>query len=193
MAAKKKGKKGAPKRPVGRPPEPVPQDIADRVIAWVESGKPLAELCREPGMPNRRTIGKWRAKDEEFRARFARAREDGFDEIADECLAIADDASNDWMERTGNDGDSLGWQLNGEAVQRSRLRIDTRMQLLARWCPGRYGQKVAIGGSASLDPIKVESAGPPVPSDADLVAGIAKLAELGRELLHDDDGDADAG
>lgn len=191
MATKKKTQ--APKRPVGRPPEPVPQDIADEVVAWIESGKPLAEYCRQEGKPPRRTIHNWRDKDPEFAARFARAREVGFDEIADECLAVADDGSNDWMERTGKDGESLGWSVNGEAVQRSRLRVDTRLKLLARWCPQRYGDKLAIGGSASLDPIKVETPGPPVPSDTELAVGIAKLAELGRELLQHDGGDGDEG
>ncbi len=38
-----------------------------------------------------------------------------------------------------------------------------------------------------------EIPGPPVPSDTELAVGIAKLAELGRELLQHDGGDGDEG
>jgi hypothetical protein len=44
--------------------------------------------------------------------------------MEDELLEIADDATNDWIER--NDPDNPGWHVNGEHIQRSRVRIDTR-------------------------------------------------------------------
>lgn len=59
-------------------------------------------------------------------------------------LEIADDASNDWMERTGKDGESIGWQLNGEHVNRSKLRIDTRKWIMERMAPKTYGSKQEI-------------------------------------------------
>ena len=186
MATRKKGKKGAKR--IGRPPEPVPAGLADEVIEWIEQGKPMAEWCRLPGKVTRRTVHLWREKDEAFATRFARARDDGYDEIADDCLAIADDGSNDWMERTGKDGESLGWQVNGEHVQRSRLRVDARLKLLAKWCPKKYGDKLAVGGDAAMDPIQMAHPGPPVPSTVDLVAGIGRLKSLADELLGDDQG-----
>jgi hypothetical protein len=38
--------------------------------------------------------------------------------MEDELLEIADDATNDWIER--NDPDNPGWRVNGEPIQRSR-------------------------------------------------------------------------
>lgn len=140
MAAKSKG---------GRPPEPVPQDIADEVVEWISSGQTLRDYCRQDGKPARRTIDKWREKDETFRARFARARDDGFDVIAEECMAIADDGENDWMAREGKDGDQ-GWQLNGEHVQRTKVRIETRLKLLAKWDPKRYGERQTVEHEGKL-------------------------------------------
>lgn len=65
-------------------------------------------------------------------------------------LEIADDASNDWMERTGKDGESIGWQLNGEHVNRSKLRIDTRKWVMERMAPKRFGaQKDEGAGDAA--------------------------------------------
>lgn len=85
----------------------------------------------------------WREEVEGFGEQFARAREVGFDAIAEECIDIAEDGSNDWMKRNGQDGDP-GYNFNGEHVQRSKLRIETRLKLLAKWSPKRYGEKLDV-------------------------------------------------
>jgi hypothetical protein len=58
-------------------------------------------------------------------------------------LDIADNATNDWMEKQGKDGTEL-YQLNGEHIQRSKLRIETRLKLLAKWNPRKWGEKVDL-------------------------------------------------
>ena len=85
---------------------------------------------------------------EGFAAQYARAREVQFLAIADELLEIADDGSNDWMQRTSKDK-SGGWELNGEHIQRSRVRIDTRKWILSKMLPKVYGDKaeVAVTGA----------------------------------------------
>jgi acetyl-CoA acetyltransferase len=78
----------------------------------------------------------------------ARARELGCHAMADECLEIADNARNDWMEANG--GDDAGYRANGENVQRSRLRVETRMKLLGKWLPKVYGDKTQTELSGSV-------------------------------------------
>jgi hypothetical protein len=127
---------------IGRPKQPVPQDKADELVAWISDGKTLREFCRKPGMPSFGTVYEWMKKDESFAERITRARDSGEDQIAQECLDIADNATNDWMERFDKDGASIGWQLNGDHVQRDKLRIETRLKLLAKWNPKKYGEKI---------------------------------------------------
>ena len=115
------------KRPVGRPPEPVPAHHADSLIQWLSEGKPLREWCRQPGNPEWRTVYHWMDKDEEFTARIARAREDGYDVIADQCMALADDEPRDQV--------YVAWR---------RLQVDTRLKLLAKWNPKKYGDRQAV-------------------------------------------------
>ena len=79
-----------------------------------------------------------------FAAHYAKARDAGLEEMADELLEITDDASNDWMER--HDPDNPGFALNGEHVQRSRLRVDTRKWILSKLAPKRYGDRLELGG-----------------------------------------------
>lgn len=61
--------------------------------------------------------------------------------MADELLEVADDARNDWMERQDDNGGN-SWQVNGEHIQRSRLRVDTRKWMLSKALPKVFGDKV---------------------------------------------------
>jgi hypothetical protein len=134
-------------------------EIAREICRQLAEGVPLREICRQDGMPEWRTIYDWMVKDDAavaagggagLSASIARAREIGYDAIAEDCLRIADDASNDWMET------EHGPRLNAEHVQRSKLRIETRLKLLAKWSPKKYGERVQVAGDAD-NPIKLEA------------------------------------
>jgi predicted secreted protein len=144
--------------------------MVERIVEGLSAGTPLRELCRQDGMPAWRTVYDWLEADPDFATRFARAREMGFDAIAEEALEIADDGSNDWMERRRKDG-STEEVVNSEHVQRSKLRIETRLKLLAKWSPKRYGDKQthAIGGDPDAPAVQVEHG-----VDADTLAALSK-------------------
>ena len=133
---------------MGRPPTLVPQSVADLIVDWVSNGKTLRDFCRIDGNPAFRTVYDWLEKDKDFASRFAHARETGHDVIAEECLAIMDDGSNDWLET------ERGPQVNGEAVQRSKLRVWGRLQLLSKWNPKKYGEKITHAGDSD-QPLEV--------------------------------------
>lgn len=130
-------------RPSKRTPE-----VEQRIIDGLCDGIPLRELCRQEGMPNWRTVYHWLDADPELAARVARARELGFDAIAEDILDIADDGTNDWVERKRQNG-TVMTVIDSEHVQRSKLRIETRLKLLACWDPKKYGEKktTAITGA----------------------------------------------
>jgi hypothetical protein len=119
------------------------KEIGDRICEALIEGKSLRELCREDGMPAPAMVCRWLAnpKNDEFRQQYARAREYQADTLFDESLEIADDASNDWMLRQNKDG-SEAWTLNGEHIQRSRLRVDTRKWMAGKLAPKKYGEKL---------------------------------------------------
>ena len=115
----------------------------------------LREVCRGEGMPTEACVRTWAYEDRSgFYSQYARAREIGYQAMADEVLEISDDGTNDWMERQGDDGKSA-FALNGEHVQRSRLRVDTRKWLLSKALPKIYGDKVQVGGDPD-NPVKLE-------------------------------------
>jgi hypothetical protein len=154
----------APKKKTGRPSKYTPE-IAQQMCDLLAEGVPLREICRREGFPAWRTVYDWMVRDDAavaagggagLSASIARAREVGYDSLAEECLSIADDASNDWMERLDKDGNAVGWMLNGDHVQRSKLRIETRLKLLAKWDPKRFGDRVQLAGDAD-QPIKIQA------------------------------------
>lgn len=73
---------------------------------------------------------------------YTRAKEESADAMADEILDIADDGSNDYM--TVTYGEEEREVINHEALQRSKLRVDTRKFLMAKMKPKRYGDKLDL-------------------------------------------------
>lgn len=134
---------------MGRPSTFTPE-IAAKICEELAAGLSLRAICRKDGMPPESTVRQWEIDNVEgFAAQSARARETGCHSMADECLEIADDGSNDWMK--SNKPDDNGYVLNGEHVQRAKLRIDTRMRLLGKWLPKVYGDKQQIEHSGQID------------------------------------------
>lgn len=121
------------------------RETANYIIDELTKGRTLNDICREEGMPASATVREWALNDRDgFSARYATAREIGYHVMADEIIDISDNGTNDWMAR--NDPSNPGYLANGEALGRSRLRVDTRKWMLAKVLPKIYGDRVAIGG-----------------------------------------------
>lgn len=125
----------------GRPTDYSPE-LASRLCAELAMGRSLRSVCKDESLPCIATIFNWFRVHPEFLEQYTRAKEESADAMAEECLDIADDGTNDYMERLDKDGECVGYQLNGEHVQRSRLRVETRKWLMAKMKPKKYGEKV---------------------------------------------------
>lgn len=125
-------------------PSSYTSDIAESICARLADGESLRQICQTEGMPGYATVRRWERENDEFRALSTRARETGCHALAEDCIQIADDGRNDWMETRDREGEAIGWRINGEAVQRSKLRIETRMRLLGKWLPKVYGDKLDV-------------------------------------------------
>ena len=147
--------------------------IVDTIVEQLCAGKPAADVYRMEGMPDRSTVWDWEQADADISQRIARAREAGEEVIAADCLAIADDSRNDFIATLADDGDEKAAvaRENGENVQRSRLRVDTRLKLLAKWNPKKWGDRTTLAGDPSSPLIGM--------NDAQLEAAIAeRMAKL---------------
>jgi hypothetical protein len=140
---------------LGGAPTKYTKDLADFILAQIAGGLSVSEICRLPDMPVRSTVMLWVAQDREgFSDRYAKACEARAHYWADEILDIADNGTNDWMERTDPDGNVIGFAVNGEALGRSKLRVDSRKWLLSKLLP-QYSDKQEIKHSGSVDINKI--------------------------------------
>ncbi|ANC53444.1 hypothetical protein A4249_07095 [Brevundimonas sp. GW460-12-10-14-LB2] len=139
---------------MGRPSDYSPE-VAQEICDRLSQGEPLAAICRDDHMPAVRTVSDWKAAHPTFSADFAHAREAGFDQIALDCLEIADDTRND-TKMVGR-GEDKHEAADTEWISRSKLRVETRLKLLAKWDPKRYGDRVALtdGDGGKLAPTVV--------------------------------------
>lgn len=126
---------------MARPPA-FTQKMADTICERIADGQSLRSICAEDGMPVTSTVCKWLAENKPFSEQYARARELQADSLFDEILEIADDGTNDWMERKDSAGGNIGWQENGEALRRSALRVDARKWMAAKLQPKKYSEKI---------------------------------------------------
>lgn len=130
----------------GRPSDYTPE-LAEVICIRLSEGESLRSVCRDEELPDKATVLRWIARHDEFRDQYVRAKAQGAEAIAEEMFDIADDASNDWMEKLDAEGQSIGWQLNGDHVRRSQLRIDTRKWYLSKIMPKKYGDKLEVNST----------------------------------------------
>ena len=125
-------------------------EIAEEICARISAGETLKQICRDEHIPPESTVRTWVREDREgFSARYACARELQIDCWADDIIELADDGRNDWIKREKEAG-RITLEYNGDNVQRSRLRIDTRKWLLSKLKPERYGESLKLSGSLDL-------------------------------------------
>lgn len=120
---------------MGRPSDYSPEldrKICDRIAA----GESLSKICRDENMPHRDTVYSWKATNQAFSDRYARAVEDRAEVLAEEILEIADEKTGDYELKNGV------MSFNAENVQRSKLRVDARKWSASKLYPKKFGDKV---------------------------------------------------
>jgi hypothetical protein len=122
-------------------------DICDLVLSGMRGGLSAFKACEAAGVPHS-TFMEWLKMDAELADRYARAREDLIERIANETMAIADQAFTEIEEQTL---DAKGKPVAVKKkvpvdVQRARLQVDTRKWLLSKLAPKKYGEKLELTG-----------------------------------------------
>lgn len=111
------------KKRIGRPSTYTPE-IADEICEQIVLGKSLVAITRENiEMPNVATVYRWMREHADFCNRYARARQDQADTLADEITDIAD---------------------NEPDPNKARVRVDARKWVAAKLKPKKYGDRQVI-------------------------------------------------
>lgn len=120
--------------------------VFNTIIEAVTGGEPVRKAMAALNV-NPNTFYRHLAADEEADKRYARAKYAAVEAMADELLDIADASEGDAI--IDEDGRRV---IDNEAVQRARLRVDTRKWLLSKLVPKKYGdkQEVAVTGGLNI-------------------------------------------
>jgi hypothetical protein len=121
-------------------------EIEEELIARLEDGELLAQICRLDYMPKQSTVYSWAHEDPDFAVRVARARQLGVQSIQADCIDIADDGSNDYYEKQSRKTGETFVALDAENIQRSRLRIETR-----KWLVGTIDPRMRENPSVKIN------------------------------------------
>lgn len=109
-----------------------------RLLREVASGRHLAGVCRDEGMPSYMTVLRWGDSSPVIAIALARAYESCAANMEADMIPIADYGGNDTYEGKN------GTRVNTDVIQRSKLRIETREKLLKVIAGARWMQKVMI-------------------------------------------------
>ena len=171
---------------MGRPSLYSPE-LLDSIVERLSAGEPMAQICREEGMPAARTVRDWINQRDDVSTAIARAREDGEDWLAAECLLIADtpmegiieeyerveveDPDIDDPERRKRAPKVSEFVLTKrrkeDMLGHRKLQIETRLKLLAKWNPRKYGENVNVTGHVTLEQLVAGSMKRPEQSDGE--------------------------
>jgi predicted secreted protein len=171
-------KQTAPKK-TGRPSKYTPE-IAKEIVERLSNAEPLRQICRDEGMPEWRTIYDWMYRDDKevalgrgvgLSAAIARAREIGYDKMAEECLELADTPKFGTKQVESEDGVIV---TREDMLGHRKLQIETRLKLLAKWNPKKYGERLTHAGDAD-NPVSVQA-------DISIFDAMLKNLETKRQL-----------
>jgi hypothetical protein len=103
-------------------------EVAQQLGDWIADGGTIRSFCRLAGNPSFKTVYRWLANDKVFAAALDIDRDIGHEAIAQDALLIADEP--------------LPPNAGKAEIAHRRLRVETRLKLLAKWHPKRYGDKI---------------------------------------------------
>lgn len=112
--------------------------ILDRICDG-ESLRSILHYASRDRLPAVSTFLGWVKENEELQKHYARACDIRAEQIFEEIFEIADESNADLS--IGEKGQLV---INGEAVARSRLKIDARKWALSKMMPKKYGDKLDV-------------------------------------------------
>jgi frataxin-like iron-binding protein CyaY len=123
------------------------QHIANVICMRIAEGESLREIVKTDGMPDRTTVYDWLLRHEAFANQYTRAREEQADTLADEILAIADEAPEvDYIR--DKHGNVIDIKIDSGYVSYQKQRIESRKWIAMKLKPKKYGEKLALGGDS---------------------------------------------
>ncbi len=106
------------------------QSLGEEILSRYSNGETLTHICKDDDMPKRNTVYRWRLSYPEFGEAYLLAQEQHTDALIDEAGQIVDTELN---------------------PQLAKVRADHRRWLASRLNRQKYGDKLEVSHSVSID------------------------------------------
>jgi hypothetical protein len=130
-----------PRKKMGRPTK-YTEELAAEILTRIAEGESLRRITMEPGMPSHASVYLWLLQRPEFSDKYARARDEQAETLADEIIAIADEPPAEVTDDKGISRTDSGW------VTWQKNRMDARKWVAAKLKPKKYGDRQIVAGDA---------------------------------------------
>lgn len=134
---------------VGRPSS-YNKDTAAEICARLVNGESLRSVCRDPRMPDVKTVYLWLQQNEEFLHQYTQAKEDQADTLQEDILDIADTLPDQVVDKEGIA------RVDAAYVNWMRLRVDSRKWIASKLKPKKYGDRQILAGDKD-SPVEVRT------------------------------------
>jgi hypothetical protein len=141
-------------------------EVEAEMLDRISHGETLTAVCKSSARyPSVQSFLDWVDEDEALAKSYSQARTRGYDAMAQQCIEIADNVRNDDLV-----GDN-GVRPNHEWMARSKLRVETRLKLLSKWAPQKYGDVLKVMGDKD-NPLMIKN------DTAPLVAELMQVLQV---------------
>jgi len=107
-------------------------DIQERLVAEIQTGRSLRQVCADDGMPDIRTVTRWLVSDADFAHKYARARMAQADVLFDRMEAVEEAVSAGTMDSHA-----------------ARVVLDSMRWRASKLAPKVYGDRLDVSVSDS--------------------------------------------
>lgn len=134
---------------MGRPSDYTVEQ-ADSICEHIAGGKSLVSWCKDnENRSSYTSVMRWLDAKPEFREKYARARQDQADYLAEEIVQIADTPVLGITTKISDDGKTE--TTEGDMLQHRRLQVDARKWYASKLAPKKYGEKVETTLMGNVD------------------------------------------
>ena len=104
-------------------------EIQEKLVAEIQTGRSLRQVCGDEGMPNIRTVTRWLVADADFAHKYARARMAQADVLFDRMEAVEEQVSAGEMDSHAARVvlDSMRWRASKLAPKIYGDRLDVQV------------------------------------------------------------------
>lgn len=118
------------------------EETATEICTRISCGESLRQICKDPHMPSQSAIYYWLFQNKQFAEKYAQARDEQADTLADEIHAISDEEPREVVDDKGIARVDSGW------VTWQKNRVDARKWVASKLKPKKYGDRTTVAGDA---------------------------------------------